>query len=511
MENKLSWSAYQKKIFKFIESEKGSAVINAAAGSGKTTTIVEAAMRADKNKNILFLAFNKSVAAHIQEQTGQHKNITCRTLHSYGLSTLMRAKVVTNTTKHDQNKWRTYFSKNIDALSNGKISKYSECGMGYGNIVANTLNLFNMCRINCVDGGNSEIVKSIALKYNIAASKTIIDIVSEVLTVAYIIKPGQPIDFIDMLCLPIKNKNVAKHAQKYDIVFIDEAQDLSMAQQELMKLSIKDGGRFIAVGDPYQAINGFAGALPDSFGRLKKYAGKELHLSVNYRCPKNLIEVVQEIVPTIKAHRGAKNGIIETTKSMVCVKNGDMVIARKVLPLIQTAMRLNEIGKSVAIKGRDIGDSLKHLIAPSLEDDTLSALTNHLSKEKQKLERGVERDGVPLFVLNEFKIKCATIEYIAQRIKRPSEISSFIDKIFSDDIDPTKSIIMSTIHKAKGLEADNVYILASCDLPLTWEGMQDWEKEQEMNLIYVAKTRAKKELYMVDVHEQDIPDMKIDI
>ena len=62
--------------------------------------------------------------------------------------------------------------------------------------------------------------------------------------------------------------------------------------------------------------------------------------------------------------------------------------------------------------------------------------------------------------------------------------------------------MLSTVHKAKGLEADNVYIICPDSLPMKFENQQEWEYAQEMNLKYVAVTRAKKKLVFVDVPEE---------
>ena len=65
-----------------------------------------------------------------------------------------------------------------------------------------------------------------------------------------------------------------------------------------------------------------------------------------------------------------------------------------------------------------------------------------------------------------------------------------IDTIFTDDL---KGIVLSTIHKAKGLEANRVFIIRPDLLPLP-QCRKGWEFIQEKNLEYVAITRAKKDL-----------------
>jgi superfamily I DNA/RNA helicase len=77
----------------------------------------------------------------------------------------------------------------------------------------------------------------------------------------------------------------------------------------------------------------------------------------------------------------------------------------------------------------------------------------------------------------------------------PFDIVTMIDRIFSDDKDGT---IFSSVHKAKGLEADTVYIIRPDQLPLIRKDQKDWELDQEMNLKYVALTRSKNKLVFVN-------------
>ena len=65
-------------------------------------------------------------------------------------------------------------------------------------------------------------------------------------------------------------------------------------------------------------------------------------------------------------------------------------------------------------------------------------------------------------------------------------------------------VTLSTVHKAKGLESDNVWIIVPNKLPLIFKDQKDWEFEQEMNLKYVAVTRAKKVLTFVDLDEEHL-------
>jgi superfamily I DNA/RNA helicase len=64
--------------------------------------------------------------------------------------------------------------------------------------------------------------------------------------------------------------------------------------------------------------------------------------------------------------------------------------------------------------------------------------------------------------------------------------------------------MLSTAHKSKGLESNRVLILLPNKLPLTWVNQLDWQLKQELNLKYVALTRARKELVFIDLDEQSL-------
>ena len=69
-----------------------------------------------------------------------------------------------------------------------------------------------------------------------------------------------------------------------------------------------------------------------------------------------------------------------------------------------------------------------------------------------------------------------------------------IDSLFADK---KNAVVLATIHKSKGLEADRVFWLGRNECPAKW-ARQDWQKQQEINLCYVAATRAKRALYTIE-------------
>jgi superfamily I DNA/RNA helicase len=93
-----------------------------------------------------------------------------------------------------------------------------------------------------------------------------------------------------------------------------------------------------------------------------------------------------------------------------------------------------------------------------------------------------------------------SLEILSDDINTADELIEKINNIFSDR--KKGGISLSTIHKAKGLEADNVYIACRELMPST-RAKKDWEIRQEYNLMYVAYTRAKNKLGFIDSNEFD--------
>ncbi len=79
-------------------------------------------------------------------------------------------------------------------------------------------------------------------------------------------------------------------------------------------------------------------------------------------------------------------------------------------------------------------------------------------------------------------------------VKTINDFCREIEALFSDS---RSSVILSTVHRAKGLENHRVFILEPDKLPLRWANQQAWELKQEHNLKYVSLTRAKEALYFI--------------
>ena len=256
-------SKYQEAIFKFINEETGNAVINAVAGSGKTTTLIESLKLVDPNLSILFLAFNKNIKQEIEKRIkAANLSVDINTCHGFGYSTILR-----NTDKEivlDNNK---YFKLLKDLIKYGqsddieaiKHYNFTEDDMQYTlgfnlefqnkkeiiEFQKNVTNLTNLLRLYV--SKEPADIEMIIDKYDIVLSDKEIELAIQLLTLGQ--KLNNIIDYTDMLYLPLFYDY---DAPQYDLVMLDEIQDLNTAQKLLMLKAIKPNGRFIGVGDKNQ-------------------------------------------------------------------------------------------------------------------------------------------------------------------------------------------------------------------------------------------------------------------
>ena len=237
-------SDYQKKIFDFVENGKGNAVINAKAGSAKTTTAVKCLDFIPENKTVAFFAFNRSIVKEIDERVGSQRNINVCTFHSLGHKILIENWGYGSFILSEF-KYKVYLTKAINEVSGGVYSTLPKVDKEpYNKNLTHILDLarFNLCQ-------TKEDIEEIVEKYGVEL------ISNEVEAVERLMKWGREniaeLDYTDLVWM-IHEYKIKTKKYKYDFVFIDEAQDTSPMQHSMVKKCFKRTTRFIALGDYFQ-------------------------------------------------------------------------------------------------------------------------------------------------------------------------------------------------------------------------------------------------------------------
>jgi superfamily I DNA/RNA helicase len=364
----------------------------------------------------------------------------------------------------------------------------------------NVTNLTNLLRLYV--SKEPADIEMIIDKYDIVLSDKEIELAIQLLTLGQ--KLNNIIDYTDMLYLPLFYDY---DAPQYDLVYIDECQDLNTAQRLLMLKSVKPNGRFIAVGDKNQAIYGFSGSDDESFDKLTQLDNTTiLGLSETYRCGHNIVETVKHIVSQIVPHKNNVQGVVNKTDSVNNIAYGDMVLCRNTYPLVKLCLKFITENKKANVMGADIGKTLIKLIEGTNETKTVNAIAKLYADLQTVLNRimrtynispeNAMRKGEYTNALERIKVFEIIYNDLPEDKREFVEnITAKLAQIFKDERD---GILLSTIHRAKGLESDKVFIIHAELMPSPY-AKKMWELKQEDNLIYVARTRAIQQLsYVTD-------------
>lgn len=495
-----TYSKYQKDIFDFVKNGQGNAVVEASAGAGKSTTLIKCLDFIDEDKTILMSAFNTDIVSVLKRKTKDFPNVNCATLHSIGRTMLQRNYPKDELTL-DELKYKSYLNTNIKSLSS--IDTYSLSKKDFGRYMKNIETFVNFGRAYLC-----QTVKDLDLIEDRYGIDTVADEKEVALDVMEYGKTDlSKIDFTDMIWLP--NVLFCKPiGMKYDWIMLDEVQDLSVCQREIILKCRKINTRMILVGDKKQCIFSFSSADPQSFEKLKDIPNTiTLPLSISYRCAENIVNFAKKLVPSIEPNDDGRHGEIKYNTQIDDIQDGDMVLCRNNAPLMQVYVDLIKQGKKCFIRGKDIGLNMKNAVKTTgmdalnvkldkdgvfvrLYDELFDAINDIMGKYNVTYADAVETS----FVARKLDIIKA-LETLSNNINTSKELIDKISDIFSDK--KKGGISLSTIHKAKGLEANNVYIVCNSLMPSEM-AKKDWEIEQEYNLMYVAYTRAKNILGFVD-------------
>lgn len=502
-------SPYQCEIFDNVEHGVGNMIIEAAAGAAKTTTIVNCMRFIPENKSILFIAFNKDIVKAIKEKVGERKNTRISTFHSLGLAIFMENnKKNSDSININEYKYKQYIKKNINDLTDYKEIK--SLGSNKNTYINNINNLVEYSRYYLAF--TEKQIKHVADKYGILCVR------DEVKVCRKILKWGEDnidtIDYTDMIWLPnVLNYNTKKY--RYNWVMIDEAQDVTIAEEKLIEKTFKRGCRVIIIGDRFQTINIWAGSDEEAIDNFAKMPQtKHFTLPISYRCPKNIVNLAKKYSDNIVTADNAIDGKVKFNVSKNLPTNGDMVLCRITAPLIDLHLHYMRINKKSYIRGyENIKERYLNLVNATgsltldkdfnTVDGFFPSLYKMLLEQIDQVKKEFNLDDADALMFPSILSLYDSIQglkVMSEGITKVDELIDRINTVFSGN--DKDAIQLSTVHKAKGLEADNVYILFPSLMPIKF-AKKDWELKTENNLIYVAITRAKKTLNYIKEDNND--------
>ncbi len=464
-----------------LAAEKAHLMIEARAGAAKTTTL-ELISNSEYGKTVngLCLAFNKKIAEEMAAKLPS--NFTCKTLNALGLNiwweyTRQRTNVDkgkvyrllnTELQKIEDSEERQLYFEDLNILLDAiRASK----AMGY---VWGTEN-DPKCR-------NLISEEDFFLSLEVALSPDYQSLVNLITNRSYKEMFKGILDFDDMLLGPA----ICKCSfPSYNLIMVDEAQDLSPINHSMLEKLVKRKTQLIAVGDPCQAIYGFRGADEYSMLHLKQqFEMQTTYLTTSFRCSKNVLKQALWRAPDMVSPEWAKEGNVyhHDNWDESYIPDNAVVICRNNAPLFNLALRLLADGRYPELAGRDLIKSLvatmKKLGSTKINrEQALANLETWFEKESKR-----QRDKVKL----KDRVDCIKI-FLEQSetLKDAIELAKALST-------QSGRIKLMTGHKAKGLEFDTVFFLDSdlCKI----------DRDQDANIKYVIQTRAKRDLHYVSSH-----------
>jgi len=155
------------------------------------------------------------------------------------------------------------------------------------------------------------------------------------------------------------------------------------------------------------------------------------------------------------------------------------------------------------VRGRDIGAQLAALarsIGKDLVDFDSFPMAVRSWRDAQILALSAKTDAEFAIQSAKDRAECLLTCFASFQPTTCDALAQKIQSLFSDEHSP---VILSTVHKAKGLENRRVFIIRPDKMPLVWKGQTPAQFRQEMNLKYVAITRAQQALYFVKEGRHD--------
>jgi len=482
-------SKYQQDIYQNLLTTNKNLLVDAGPGSGKSTTLVEASKLLPYGKKCIFMAFNKRIVEELKAKLPEA--VQCSTMHSLGMSAIR--KYYNGNVKVDEKKQIKFIESFCDKEGRSPKEKWS--------LVYQVDKIMSLVRATMTPW-NVESIVEMCERYAIDEDEEKTNITIRSLNKMKSYNNNQDrfsmtVDFQDMIEMPVNDKDIKMPL--FDYVLIDECQDCSKLDQLFLDKLVKPmTGRKILVGDEKQSIYSFRGADPNSFKAFSEQKNTiKLPLSISYRCAKNIVKEAQKIYKDIEVCETNEDGIVRKGK-VTEIQDGDFVLCRNVRPLVDVFLQLIELGKKVYIVGKDSEKGLLELLhkirATNYKEAEVEIRKLTIQLEEQLKAKGVKNPAFHPKMISYFEKKEILLT-LFKKLDLYGAVENFIETIFNDE--ERDGIALMTIHRSKGLECNTVFMIEKYEgrnlIPSTYAITPD-QKKQEKNLLFVAITRAKKEL-----------------
>lgn len=517
---------------------KSNILVKALAGTGKSTTL-KMALGVIPQRSVLICAFNKRVAdefAQTMPKAPKGSTFIVKTFHALGLSVL-----------------NGYWRLRVDSKATEDIVNRAAGHAISFKMRRSATRLLRILKETYAEHAtpSDAHVLALGLEHQMfdKMSDVEIGLTVEVVRDAYVVsldfEGRDSIDYCDMVWGPVVRDLAPK--SRYQAVMVDELQDISRPQLALVRKMLIPNGKFVGVGDLRQQIYGWRGSMGGAaWSTIKEdFKAIELPLTMTWRCSVAVCEVARAIVPSLRARPDAPKGVVQDCtwdnlprsivgrEPMNIIQQQEargkihtFVLSRNNAMLLDCALFLwRSHVKFELNSGKELLDPIFTILDTKL--DTRNPGVFHASLKKWRDHELARAEKANASAYADQVEEQAAMLAVAVQYTEPSGIK----RLLADIINPNDSgVLLSTVHKVKGLEAERVFLLKqtfarhderSCKacggsgeadddrgaygkMPRcrSCGGSGVWIKPaepEELNCEYVAITRAVSRLVWVDV------------
>lgn len=480
-------STEQKRLWNWMQIGKGHAICESVAGSGKTYSIIHG-LNLTNSPRTLYCVFGKKQQLEAAKKIS-NKRVTVSTYHSIGFQIIL-------------SHWKGVRANSFTEF--GRCRHLEPSAPAQVHFQAARLVQF-LKNTFCTIPSLTEIKETAAIR-DIDTSKKdadagwTLDKLAELALNSIKFSLQYPhdrqISFEDMVYQPIIQGWVKP---TYSFLVSDEAQDASMPQLAMMRALCETTGRILLVGDSAQNIFGFRGTVNDAMNKFQiELNAEKFILPTCYRCPQSVIKLAQSIVPHIMPAPNAIEGEIvdcNMDTAMKSIRPNDVVLSRNNCALVKMALNLIKNKIPAYVLGRE----LAQMLIKTIEDLEPNDINDFYDKLEAWLTIRRSKTGFNASKSIELANDTAeTIKAIAESCLSVEQIKTKINSLFFDaDYVKHPAVICSTVHKFKGCQARNIYMIMETFSAGKRTLNQD-EMIQERNILYVSYTRPEEKLVRIN-------------
>jgi len=535
-------TAEQQEVIDWVATGQGNALVSSVAGSGKSTLITQCANQIPLSQKVIILSFNKKIAQDMNEKlktrmpnrfpggADDWKRTQASTLNSIGMRLIVNhykygirqprdvqnndekiEDILTALTAELYERRTQRYLANLEAYKNSPLyplgtppvkPKRRPCF----STVTNLLRLSRASLYPVANGSFEELTNIIGFygieintKLDLEWSANSLKRLNNETLIRFHEKHQITLD--EQIYMPWALD--LRNPFPWDWIFVDECQDLSPLRIDLLRRLSKPTTRFLFVGDNDQSIYGWTGADPRCFGRIQReFAPISFQLTSTFRCSHAVTELAQKYVPSITAFKSNLQGEVLKFPNggpLPELKSGDAILSRLKSGLIGIAIRLIRNGKKFQGFEGLLDEKMLEQLQQIYEDQNTSLpLPVGLSKVAIVVEDDIDSNGCSSEKVELYDLAVA-LKSLSEAFPAIRDFSGLRNQLYEVCKGTSEGPLLSTIHKQKGAEFNNVLIVDFSLLPLVWPGQQDWEFQQELNLVYVAITRTKDKLFLYDL------------